>query len=375
MYAPIVDHICTALEQLISTLRTHLTRVTAELSNQKELLEELRTLREADAKALKDKVAEVELLRDEVERLSGEVEVLREVVEEGLKERRAVREGNSRLSNIDERTEESIVHPADASEIDQDTIRQARRPTVADASDNSFRPHHDRSRSPPVVDRTVRTDRALAGSPRPQFIDDDELERISLELSERRSDRSISMSRVASPPVNRSLDASRAPSPIQRSPDASIISRPDSRTSLVREDIGRRQGSPRPTAPAPVAARLGACAEDDCHAAHAGPSNPEAPFPTIRGTHLERLFFAAPEHNADTCTACSRHRRAATTVPVPQPTPTWLRDLRVQDGAQQKGKQREDAAKNKDGEDQLPPQTVLTRVLRELEDDFTHYKR
>ena len=35
-----------------------------------------------------------------------------------------------------------------------------------------------------------------------------------------------------------------------------------------------------------------------------------------------------------------------------------------------KGKERESAP---DG-DRVPPQTVLARVLRELEDDFTHYK-
>ena len=35
-----------------------------------------------------------------------------------------------------------------------------------------------------------------------------------------------------------------------------------------------------------------------------------SPFPQIRGTHLERLFFSAPEHNVQTCAACHRKKRA-----------------------------------------------------------------
>jgi hypothetical protein len=48
-----------------------------------------------------------------------------------------------------------------------------------------------------------------------------------------------------------------------------------------------------------------------------------------------------------------------------------------------KGKQREDVIFSQDPtqwrrdveREGLPPQTVLARVLREIEDDFTHYKR
>ena len=36
-----------------------------------------------------------------------------------------------------------------------------------------------------------------------------------------------------------------------------------------------------------------------------------------------------------------------------------------------KGKERA----GNDEDDRVPPQTVIARVLRELEDDFTHYKR
>ena len=76
------------LEFLITTLRSHMSRLTSELSSHKTLLDELRTLREADKNTLRQKVCEVDLLRQEVEKVAGEVEVLKGVVEEGLRERR-----------------------------------------------------------------------------------------------------------------------------------------------------------------------------------------------------------------------------------------------------------------------------------------------
>lgn len=138
------------------------------------------------------------------------------------------------------------------------------------------------------------------------------------------------------------------------------------------------------------------------------------PFPQIRGTSLERLFFSAPEHNVKTCRVCRRRRRA------PSPAsdfngPFWSTGRRgngaealingddqavqsdegFEDGevdiggdagghldprANDKGKAAEVDPPNLDflakgtPKDRLPPQTVLMKVLRELEDDFTHYK-
>ena len=53
------------------------------------------------------------------------------------------------------------------------------------------------------------------------------------------------------------------------------------------------------------------------------------------------------------------------------------------DGMQTKGKRREGGLCSREPgpwgqqapKEGLPPQTVVTRVIRELEDDFTHYKR
>lgn len=111
---------------------------------------------------------------------------------------------------------------------------------------------------------------------------------------------------------------------------------------------------------------------------------PDTPFPQIRGSRMERLFFSAPEHNARTCTVCHRRRRGG------QQRRVYLKE----DGRHREKEDEEEAVKTYlhnqgkrgnrerrngadfevDVEEKLPPQTVLARVLRELEDDFSHYK-
>jgi hypothetical protein len=132
---------------------------------------------------------------------------------------------------------------------------------------------------------------------------------------------------------------------------------------------------------------------------------PETPFPQIRGEHLERLFFSAPEHNAKTCTVCYRRRHRTGRNPSlwssPYPRKPWNAAEEEEDedegfgeGSEEaapdmdrvpknKGKQRDYIHFSKDPgrwrqagrREGLPPQTVVARVIRELEDDFTHYKR
>lgn len=356
---------------------------------------------------MKEKVAEVDHLREEVERLSGEVEVLRDVVEEGLKERRAAREDQSRLSGIDERSEESVEQRED-DESGHDTLHRPPTPTVEDESVASLQSqsYRSRSRSPPLVEKPVRTERTTTASndqagprSRPQFIDNNELDRISEELSERRSERSFSVSQAFSaagvespqqsgymhgqgvPQHGRRSPVARADAPgghHLRAPSPGPAARPSSRQNLMQEDLERRQASPRPTAPTPGHARRRARVDDESHADH---TDPETPFPIIQGEHLERLFFSAPEHNAETCNACNRRRRANTATGAPQPTPTWLHDLKAKATGHGAGCEDENVPrrngkeKAKGGDDRLPPQTVLARVLRDLEDDFTHYKR
>ena len=230
-----------ALEALIVTLHTHLVRLTSKLSFHQQLLGELRVSRKCDAQTLRDKSVEVERLREEVEKLAGEVEVLKGVVEEGLNERRAMKQ----VQEISEEEESPLA---------------------------------------PQVDQMMRTDRATIGSStnaKPssrRFINGEELDCISLELEERRSDHSGE----ASDDGNRLRRDNCAPSP----------------STAAR-------GPPMPVnhAQKPTMA-----VDDDSSA---------IPFPQIRGGHLERLFFSAPEHNAKTCMVCHRRRRRPD-------SPSWI---------------------------------------------------
>lgn len=82
-----------ALEALVTTLRSHLARMTSEVEEHQRTIDDLRSMHERDAAELEVKTAEVATITAEVERLAVECERLRGVVEEGLRERRQVREG------------------------------------------------------------------------------------------------------------------------------------------------------------------------------------------------------------------------------------------------------------------------------------------
>lgn len=431
-----------ALEALITTLRTHLSRLTAELSDHKQLLLELRALRDSDARALAEKSKEVDRLRQEVERLAGEVEVLRGVVEEGLKERRNFREQSvaaeqeahsasaEEPSSDEESSASESTQPHEAPLQSQQQQRiVVRAPSRQDLSEDEESVASSSRRSPTpsprrraaAADRTMRTDHAtLASSQVPSlsgsrpFLDSEELSRITQEIEERRSERSASMhsrssehsqsrshlhegsrswslnqghgSRPPSPSVAFDQDPSVLPQDHQQAP-TEHRPRESSRPSSPR--IEPAQNQPRPAAPTPAAALREN--RQKRRTQTEGAADPDAPFPQIRGTRLERLFFSAPEHNAETCTMCHRRRRRRPDV---EQAASWLneqeraRQRRHEAEEEDEGyaegsddyvhgrreqQERDAGARGQDG--RVPPQTVLARVLRELEDDFTHYKR
>ncbi|KAF7299131.1 AAA family ATPase [Mycena indigotica] len=377
-----------SLEALISSLRSHLTRLTSELSSHQDLLMELRKLRERDSRLLKEKSAEVDRLRQEVERLAGEVEVLRGVVEDGLRERRGAREeaqtsgmqsaGDTGMSaDLDETV--SRRHVPDEQEDEEDGLDEGS--SIEEEEESEAEPFDPMSIMGSSRENAAgRTDHATLGSSR--FIGNDELVRIIADVEERRSELSSNASRERpvspspSPPRERNRRATveevsdegsehlRAPTPVARAgPSKSRISHPA-----------------RPPVPTPSRARNG---------------NPdaEAPFPQIRGARLEKLFFSAPEHNARTCTVCCRGQRAPSSWLTSRPQEHLHEsdseedegfvdgdeDVDVERARQEKrdGKQRQPDdinfayAARKAG---VPPQTLVTRVIRDLEDDFVHYK-
>ena len=467
---------------------------------------ELRTLRDSDSRALKEKGADIIKLREEVQRLAGEVEVLRGVIEDGLKERRASREIHVEQSMADtamsqdlEEEQEDGNEDEDEDEdgdededeevsgcieveapepfdpmlvlgelptIDQAKIDQADRTIRTDfatlGSTNLAESMTSRrfvDKEEPTIssrvdqaDRTMRTDFAPVGSTNPvesmtsrRFVDKEELDRISAEVEERRSNRSSnsvgSQSRRArSPSIRRDRRAtvedeeelekkrerretewlfqtvhhsqSHLPTTVQPEPQTSNVSHHSQ--SRLHTTVQPEPSSFRPPTPAvPGYAPTKQTAGPARFQEHLVQDEPETPFPQIRGEHLERLFFSAPEHNAKTCTVCYR-RRHRTGRSSPWSISSYPRkdDRNTRNAAEaeedeeedegfgegsdevapdmdrvvkdnNKGKQRNYVNFSKDPgrwrqagrREGLPPQTVVARVIRELEDDFTHYKR
>lgn len=434
---------------------------------------ELRNLRDSDSRALKEKGAEIIKLREEVQRLAGEVEVLRGVIEEGLKERRASREilhveqsvadtamsqdleeeqeqeeGNEDEVDEDEDVDvedssgsymvEQVAEPLDPSSIHEEELSWAKQ--VADKtmrtdfaeSMTSGRRVVDKE-EPTTADKTIRTDFATVGSTNPaesmmtsrRFVDKAELDRISAEVEERRSNRSSNSIGSQSQPRR-----VHSPSSVRRDRRATVEDEEEHEIILHQSHNRIHQSNtvqPEPSSFRPPTPAVAASyAPTTKQGTAAGPARfqqehlvvqdePETPFPQIRGEHLERLFFSAPEHNAKTCTVCyrRRHRTGMSNSPWSSSLyPRKVDDRNIRnvaakeededdedegfgEGSEEaahdmdrvtkdnKGKQRDYVHFSKDPgrwrqagrREGLPPQTVVVRVIRELEDDFTHYKR
>ena len=375
-----------------------MSRLTSELSSHKTLLDELRSLREADKNTLRQKVREVDLLRQEVEKIAGEVEVLKGVVEEGLRERRG--RTHSQSHGQPQGHDMAVLSGEDIGDDEMERAQTGDESLDArqDADDHELEDVQPNLARRALLERTARADYAAHdpvsiechGAKTQRYVEESELERISVELEERRSERSRSSSRLGSsvssngsyraPSVASSVGSARksliAAPPLEHAATLDCLRqqrRPSSRSSvpITTQD-------PRPPAPTPGHAR-------ERH--HAG----EAPFPQIRGAQLERMFFSAPEHNSKTCTVCNRRRyREAAARPLWYPASkghnVTVADASDEDegfGEGSDGEERRASQRagvnldflNRDARDgHLPPQTVLVRVLRELEDDFTHYK-
>jgi len=387
-----------ALEALIQSLRSHLARLTTELASHTELLKELRELRETDVRTLREKTKDITRLRDEVERLEGEVEVLRGVVEEGLRERRATKEASMQQSQGD--TGMSLdVDGADTDDEDN-KVRRRRFNAIEslDSEDDSDSTYQLDSRSRPID----RTDQATLGTSTPhrvQFIEQSELDAINAEMEERRSDRSISMNLDESfnPMAGKAEESGLGPS--------FYVDRP---ATPPRSDSPRlRTSKTAPAAKQPTQAKQQSKTRaDELRKASAGSSRrpsggaKETPFPVIRGEQLERLFFSAPEHNPKTCTVCYRRRGSHSSRPRSSHRPHEDDDEGFDENSDDEDLRRPRSRDSRDArkvldklladlkvpcstEDirkvalraGLPPQTVAMRVIRELEDDFAHYKR
>ncbi|KIJ60268.1 hypothetical protein HYDPIDRAFT_117349 [Hydnomerulius pinastri MD-312] len=387
-----------ALEALITTLRTHLTRVTSDLSSQQQLLEDLRRLRESDALSLSEKTQEINQLRTEVERLAGEIEVLRGVVEEGLNERRQAREEEEeeterlpRAAAVDpESSADDIVPEKSASTY----INRPPTPALSlrrSAPSTPARSNHSRAASPSTVHSPAPSGR--------RFINREELDRISADLDERRSERSSNAS---------CSSAQTSHDPLPRADDGSDAE--EERSSVVQSmqlQYGEDAPEARPPSPAPSSVKSRAPSRSHARLQDGkGKAEGAPPFPRINSERMERLFFSAPRHNTNACRMCKGRRshchadapreeggrRRARVVAHgehqddegfdeganPRPASAMARE---DDEGIEEASVVEDVIERMDRNGgtlkpgDVPPQTVLARVIRELEDEFTHYKQ
>ncbi|KAL4070019.1 hypothetical protein V8B97DRAFT_1967591 [Scleroderma yunnanense] len=389
-----------ALEALISTLRSHLTRVTQDLSSQQQLLEDLRRLRESDALSLSEKTDEINQLRKEIERLAGEIEVLRGVVEEGLNERRQAKESAGEEQNDSEHSAAQSEQPdtsAAENMLEKSTLNRISRPSTPTLSlrrSMSETSHHLNCSRP---ESPAFTEHSHVPSGR-KFINSEEINRISADLEERRSERSSNAStssgngsrnilsvvtslhteiprsrrRDLQPQVEDEVEDELQPVP-------SAASAPEQQTTKSHApalDLRQRPKDGKKKASSPV-------------------SNP--PFPRI-SADLERMFFSAARHNTNACRMCKDRRSKCRAKEI--------NSQRNSEGSRQEGKEDvSDAGELSDASNspshevagpeggpsiedilermdlngaltpgEIPPQTVLARVLRELEDEFTHHK-
>ncbi|KAH7336839.1 hypothetical protein B0J17DRAFT_665045 [Rhizoctonia solani] len=394
-----------ALEALVNTLRSRLAQMTSEVEEHQRTIDDLRSMHERDVADLEAKTSEVAAITSEVERLAEECDRLRGVVEEGLRERRQVRESGSLQASGSQQDFEGTGSVIMGRGVELSAVEEEEEDTEDEMNASEL----EGQRSVLSVtelggDERARTDRATMGSvsrtlrfmdPRPTTSQSD----ITPDLERSQS---MSSSRSAPPPEVR-LVSSRSSTPVlgrTRSAGAAVgTSSPARRESpLARRGSEDEAGRPRPSSRLP---QLPARSESPTPSQRSLVREPEAqplrasqrrspppspPFPRIRGTQLERLFFSAPEHNEQTCTTCCR-RRKIRSVRDDRHEPQRARE-RERAGWRLGGRvgAREDEDEgyaHSEGEDDLPveidparppPQTVLVKVVRELEDDFAHYK-
>ncbi|KAF8333529.1 uncharacterized protein EI90DRAFT_3121870 [Cantharellus anzutake] len=378
------------LETLVMTLRQQLAQMTSELDVYKQAVDELRALHEEDEAEIEKRSQEVEELRAEVERLGNEVMRLRDIIEDSVRERREVSQQREDFQLPAQNAEEQQQEQKEEQEVSRLSIpkvtalspvpeESSQDPRLLDTEEipGNARPvsrASDFDKSNISVDELEFKSRATVGSSfrtMKRFITDAELERVESDVEERRSflsgrmcgDLEVSSCSMAPPP--------RLPGP-STTPKQLPIQLPVPRVTVSDYEAPRKPQTSKPRS-------------------HQGD-----PFPTIRGARMEKLFFSLPDHNETTCHVCRKRRanepnslgqsmdgrnhpargRREDDKDLPNTSEVLNAAMEALDRAKAsrsaRGEYNGGAYELDDAE--LPPQTVVARAVRELEDDFTHYK-
>ncbi|WVR05882.1 hypothetical protein IAU60_002908 [Kwoniella sp. DSM 27419] len=332
-----------ALEDLVKSLRAHLARLTVEVEQNKALIIELRAVA---AKPQPKPVtpespmikSELGALRREIERLTKEVERLGGIVEEGLETRKKAR-GERTLR------------------MEKDEMERLVRQVVQEENEEVAKAQRDMLKRQQAANEQKQRERSHVQLATPQQDQPDQQEVQSQLPSRLRQGLHTAAATVPSisPPTvkpNRVRPVTQHPTP-PPSDDESIGSpTPASRSISYQGSMSMREGSAK-------SARTKSFRQHRNSPRTPAQAGPSSPFPSIVGEELEAEFFSP-----------SRKSPAATTTMA---TPGPRNSIRIASESEDDERETGPLHREPNGQE-LPPQTVLARVVAELEDDFVHYK-
>lgn len=365
-----------ALEELVKSLRAHLARLTTELEAQKAIIAELRRAGGGD----KDSSVRNELdsIKRDVERLTREVTRLNEVAAQGLLARSAAREQRSmRMDALD-------IDEDEVDRVGRDVSRREQR-SAATQTDlpSQLRQGLHAAAAPevglmPPSAKAVRVASSESegegdgiASPTPS----------SRRPASRQSRHSSVTPPSPPPPQQDAFFPARQPEGVRLSPAAQRNERAERERQERTRNETRHERTER---------RVRHDTTPSQHSVSSTRSRrsegPMSPFPSIRAEDEVEFFSPRPSPRASPAVSrksSGRSRLARSTAPLPssrasnEPTAASASAGPSHQRKASSASARPGAPTVRailEGHADVPPTTVLTRVIGELEADFAHYK-
>jgi hypothetical protein len=333
-----------ALEDLVARLQTDLARMTAELEQNKALVSELRLAQSSPAPKTgqssppaslsRDRVdTKIAVLENEVERLDREVQRLGGIVEEGLEIRRRGR---------GERTVRLELEEEELERVRRDVERRSR--GVPQSSSVESAKDKDPARGPSKLRQGLHASAAQIPTTMPPTVEPP-----------------TRFHPGPGPPTPVSDDGAlslSSPTPASRS-----ASRSGSGSSHDRRQSDKDEGTG------------GKSNRRKSRSAANRVEGPSSPFPSIRAEDEHEFFHLnGLTGTGTTQPRTSRPSRGNPDGAATNPSPWARKFTSTTTAAAARWPPPHHIPGLSSGTDEVPPQTVLARVLRELEEDFAHYK-
>lgn len=341
------------MEDLVESLRAHLARLTRELEQNKALVSELRLAAEAESRAPPspvrrhdDSKEEIAKLWAEVDRLTREVNRLNDIAERGLAERTRSREERSmRIDALDLAEDAAADSPRREKRVEfslkPSKLRQGLH--AAAAAEAHLMPPSTKSKrvapQAPDIDSTDGYESPTPSTP----VSRNTRSASNASSHSHHSQRSNRSNR--SHRSHREPEGPASPFPSIRMEDEQEFFSPSQRVDRAVSPLANAiERTHRATSPivSPLAER-----SERRERAHRGTS----PLATSPPLNADDSFVAEPPRPQKTH---QQRRKTSGSRKLPTAAPPSLRAL-FKDGS-------------------IPPQTVLTRVIAELEADFHHFR-